>query len=777
MSRLTAFALILLTALLAPPADARRNRRNDLIHVTSPPLRGSAPAHPFVNVIVFFDARADPQTFRARIGRNDITSRFVAIAGADGTPGKQGAIEPSLLRLGRAVNHLRLEVRSVPITKGRRTKRLRDIDRVRFRAIPTADQPPIAQFSGPDIIFPGIPVQFSARASADPDLDQLSFHWDFGDTTTSEDRDPPHVFPDTSADVTVRLTVSDGQQTASSEKTLFACPALDPGRMPGTLKIEADAPLEFGSVAPGTSASHTITVRNLSTDPTSQLKGRLEVGPVLPPPAADASAFTVTPTEIDLGAGATSSVTVTFAPTAAGHQGAHLVLVACAINRPAAHLWAHGFGGSGPAPTFAAEPLFFADLSGTTFTILADGTRLPADNTLHSCQTASRTGTSDLCVTNADCVTPGETCVLTSACVGGDRAGQVCNGPADCPSGFCRSSSLGADPVDICSDGSGGLYLMTDIGTFTDPNPNASTELSTSIVYLQFDPQTGARTSTDILARTTDETQQIACDDVAAGAGGLVYVPEFFNVDFPPTPCSRDQREALTAYSKATGQPIVIVPDIAAAAGYAECDDFDPTSDLEVTRDGSAIFASLPLTLRPDFSWFGGLWRIRPTPLAISPDIIDFFQLHPDGSIIYVTTSDSVGTGSLNIYKISPDQAVAGAQKLAELTPCVIQVPNNCTRISPDGSRATPCPIDPNDPLNRSGTQTGLSSFAVGRPAPGSSDGVLLVSFGTRNGFTDLGANLAVRGTVAVAFPAQGNSNACTVLGLVNLEFLDPMAF
>ena len=142
-----------------------------------------------------------------------------------------------------------------------------------------------------------------------------------------------------------------------------------------------------------------------------------------------------------------------------------------------------------------------------------------------------------------------------------------------------------------------------------------------------------------------------------------------------------------------------------------------------------------------------------------------------------MTTSDSVGTGSLNIYKISPDQAVAGAQKLAELTPCVIQVPNNCTRISPDGSRATPCPSDPNDPLNRSGTQTGLSSFAVGRPAPGSSDGVLLVSFGTRNGFTDLGANLAVHGTVAVAFPAQGNSNACTVLGLVNLEFLDPMTF
>ena len=31
--------------------------------------------------------------------------------------------------------------------------------------------------------------------------------------------------------------------------------------------------------------------------------------------------------------------------------------------------------------------------------------------------------------------------------------------------------------------------------------------------------------------------------------------------------------------------------------------------------------------------------------------------------------------------------------------------------------------------------------------------------------------------TVAVALPAQSNTNACTVLGLVSLEFLDPMTF
>src|SRR5436309_14180889 len=177
MCRLSVLLLALLASLPATPAGARHNRKNDLIRVTSPPIRGSACADPFVNVIVFFDSRADPQTFHARLGHTDIASRFVSITGADGTLGKQAAVEPH----GRAVNHLRLEVRSVPIpTKRGRTKRLRDVDRVRFRAVSSPDQAPVARLSGPDIVFPGIPVQFTRRGSADPDLDLLTYHWDFG---------------------------------------------------------------------------------------------------------------------------------------------------------------------------------------------------------------------------------------------------------------------------------------------------------------------------------------------------------------------------------------------------------------------------------------------------------------------------------------------------------------------------------------------------------------------------------------------------------------------
>ncbi len=73
-----------------------------------------------------------------------------------------------------------------------------------------------------------------------------------------------------------------------------------------------------------------------------------------------------------------------------------------------------------------------------------------------------------------------------------------------------------------------------------------------------------------------------------------------------------------------------------------------------------------------------------------------------------------------------------------------------------------------------------LSTSSRSHPSkrwPACTDGVLLVSFVTRGGIGDLGLNLLVRGTVAVALPAQSNANACSILGLENLEFLDPLTF
>jgi hypothetical protein len=265
---------------------------------------------------------------------------------------------------------------------------------------------------------------------------------------------------------------------------------------------------------------------------------------------------------------------------------------------------------------------------------------------------------------------------------------------------------------------------------------------------LQFDPATGARTEADVVARATDQTNQITCDGFTPSAGGQVLVAQFFNVVNPDTACSRDQREALTAFAKRRGNASNVLPDIDAAGGYAECDDFDQASDLEVTRDGSAVFVSLPAT---------GLWRLRPTPLLMSPDITDFFQVHPDGGIVYVTANDVGTTGSIKLYRISPEQAVHGAPRLSDLAPCAIyQVPNNRW-------------------LNRGQTLLGTSSFAVDRAAPASLDAIVLVSFVTTGGFPDVPRNLLVQGTLAIAAPA--GSNACSVLGFQNLEFLDPLTF
>jgi hypothetical protein len=458
---------------------------------------------------------------------------------------------------------------------------------------------------------------------------------------------------------------------------------------------------------------------------------------------SDASSFTFTVGDLVLGPNGSQAVDVVFAPDRGGHQSAVLTITTD-TSRPEVRLLAHGFGGNAPdtGPTLAAEPLFFSDI-GTTFGILPDGARFFADNGLHSCMAPTNTGTLDLCAVDTDCDTKGESCALSSKCVAGPAQGQMCMVPDDCPGGDCRSYNA-VDPIDMCGDGSGGLYLVTDFGTYTDPSPG-NTELDASLVHLQFDPATGARTAFEIVDRVTDGTTQIACDGVAAGN---VYLAEFFNVTSPSTDCSREEREQLTAFPKDGRRSKSLVRDMAEAGGFAECDDFEEASDLEVARDGSAAYAS----------WVtSGLYRIHPTPLAISPDITDYFQVHPDGSIVYVIASDAGTTGQLSVYRISPAQAAAGPVSLPSLAPCAVyQVPNN--RLADRGS-----------------TVIGTNSFAVGRAAPGSADGIVLVSFLTTGGFPELSQTLLTRGTVAIRAPA--GSGTCSVLGLVTLDFFDPMTF
>ncbi len=222
------------------------------------------------------------------------------------------------------------------------------------------------------------------------------------------------------------------------------------------------------------------------------------------------------------------------------------------------------------------------------------------------------------------------------------------------------------DPVKMCGDGEGGLYLLSDSGTYTDPNPNDPNNLDTTLMHVQFDGH-GNRVGAAIVERLPDGTAQIACDKIPARAGGQLYIAE--DLAFSQGTCFRSMLEELIAKKKSDGREVVLVPRIDAVEGLDLCnDDLDPADDLEVTRDGSAAFVALP----------GGVFRVRPTPLLMTPDIDNNFQVHPDGSVLVATSADSGPTGLLRLYKISVDQAVTGAPHLSDLTPCAtVTVPNN----------------------------------------------------------------------------------------------------
>lgn len=69
--------------------------------------------------------------------------------------------------------------------------------------------PPVADFHiNPSTPSAGTPVQFDAKASQDPDNDQLSYNWTFGDGSRAEGLDPTHTYS-SAGNFTVTLTVID----------------------------------------------------------------------------------------------------------------------------------------------------------------------------------------------------------------------------------------------------------------------------------------------------------------------------------------------------------------------------------------------------------------------------------------------------------------------------------------------------------------------------------------------------------------------------------------
>src|SRR5262249_23258438 len=160
--------------------------------------------------------------------------------------------------------------------------------------------------------------------STDPERDELDYSWDFHDGTTSSDADPEHVFEEQqSGDVTVTLTCSDGQLSAMDSAFLQAVPMLAQGKTPGLLHIDSATPLEFGGIAVGANATKTITLSNTDDTPTSQVKVELDT---------TLASFGLSTTTASLGPGESQDVTITFAPSTAGHQHARVSLVAAASS-------------------------------------------------------------------------------------------------------------------------------------------------------------------------------------------------------------------------------------------------------------------------------------------------------------------------------------------------------------------------------------------------------------------------------------------------------------
>jgi hypothetical protein len=430
-----------------------------------------------------------------------------------------------------------------------------------------------------------------------------------------------------------------------------------------------------------------------------------------------------------------------------------VTLVASASNQAVVHLLAHGFGGvapgTGPIPT--SDPVFFEGPDGTE-AIFPNGTRVAVDDTVRTCNVEQNgPGTGDYCLSDADCAANHGTCPTSGTCFGGDRAGLPCSTETECPNGFGCSSAMSFGPVKMCGDGAGGVVMLSDEGTYTDPNPTDATQLDGTLLHIQYDGN-GNRLGAQILLRTTENTSQITCDAIPPSSGGNVYMAEYHAVANSGK-CARSDREALVAIGKSTGSESTILSRIDAAEGLGPCDDYDPSDDLEASRDGSSVFVALP----------GGLIRLRPITLLMTPDVDGPFEVHPDGSVLVVVPTDQGSIGTLQLYKITPEQALNGAPHLSDLSPCaVVEVPNN------RGAQQ--------------GALTNLISVAVDPVARGAFDATVLLTFFTSGGdvpgpglTAPLASNLHAAGTVAISSPA--GSNACQVIGLVNLQPLDELAF
>ncbi len=120
------------------------------------------------------------------------------------------------------------------------------------------NSPPDAEARAePDTGAPPLLVQFTGSDSSDPDGDDLTFDWDFGDGSLhSDEADPAHTYEEL-GEYTARLTVTD---TAGSESATTVLVRVTPNLAPG---VEIESPADESLYQGG----REVTLRGSATDP------------------------------------------------------------------------------------------------------------------------------------------------------------------------------------------------------------------------------------------------------------------------------------------------------------------------------------------------------------------------------------------------------------------------------------------------------------------------------------------------------------------------------
>jgi PKD repeat protein len=156
---------------------------------------------------------------------------------------------------------------------------------------PPANQPPTASPTATPNTGPApLTVHFAANAS-DPDGDQLTYTWNFGDGETSTASDPSHTYTTAGTFVAV-LTVSDGQDAVSASITITVSPTIllnvtradidFKSRRSELAKVELQAELFAPVPAPGDIVALFIDGAQVFAVPFSEFVPAQENGAVVP---------------------------------------------------------------------------------------------------------------------------------------------------------------------------------------------------------------------------------------------------------------------------------------------------------------------------------------------------------------------------------------------------------------------------------------------------------------------------------------------------------------